>query len=262
MMRANDLPAGATDGMTRNFTPLKSVKTPTGNSSTNGKSNPSGGRGYSSTFAKRKKGKDGKARFIKQTQESKREDLRAKSVSAKHQSKSMNAGSGNSVSKVTDLKEKRNQEKQKKQARIGQYNPGLTGGLAQTNFSQMSKNYALNITNLRVKETDTNMRNNYISPLYSVDEINKNSKSGEVQSHRNYSNLSSHNKTYWDGVKAVHQRLVSDEKDNFKKFPENNQDLDELDLRKQMLNKEYEELVEGRNGLKYFEFSPNSQSSM
>jgi hypothetical protein len=79
-----------------------------------------------------------KAKYIKKSNTSQGTfESRSKSVS----SKSMNTGSA----QVRDLKELRDQEKHKRQAKIGCFGTPLEKIIANTNFSQMSKNYAVNV---------------------------------------------------------------------------------------------------------------------
>jgi hypothetical protein len=136
--------------LTKEITPIKVTKPQEGENSTNGKANPmSQNHGYSDRYAKRRVADSSKirknGRFIKNYIADKESDMRSRSVAAKAQSRSMNNGASSSVSKVVDLKEVRNKEKMKKQARIGVYGTQIDKMFSQTNFSQLSKNYAINV---------------------------------------------------------------------------------------------------------------------
>ena len=108
---------------------------------------------------------------------------RAKSLLNKQNSKSMNNPSSSSTSKVIDLKEMRNKEKQKKQARIGLYGGQLNGVFSNANFSNLNKNYSANSSNLKPK-SQFETSNNTIAQIY------KSGGDDQNLSYRSYSHIS------------------------------------------------------------------------
>ena len=133
----------------KEITPVKFTRNYDAAKSTNGKTNPlANNQGYSTQYAKRKNSRHSKmrnkAKFIAKTQTQEGFSQRSKSVSSKG-GKSAQSGKSNSSNRVVDLKEVRNNVKTKKQARIGIHGTDLDKMIAHTNFSQLSKNYAVNI---------------------------------------------------------------------------------------------------------------------
>lgn len=129
------------EGHAREVTPIKAEKSGSMNLSSYNKSGSSQHNdGYSSNYAKRKAHESkSKARFIKidQDEKSKTED-RPRSVVSKLQTKP-NANNNMSTSKVVDLKEKRNIEKQKKQEYMGHYGQEFASIFSNTNSSYLTK---------------------------------------------------------------------------------------------------------------------------
>jgi hypothetical protein len=169
-----------------------------------------------------------KAKYIKKSNTSQGTfESRSKSVS----SKSMNTGSA----QVRDLKELRDQEKHKRQAKIGCFGTPLEKIIANTNFSQMSKNYAVNVWSLRSEVSKEQPKAKY-----------SNKENDGSKTDRSYSNISQHTKTH--DSKIYKNQVLSDEKRALFS-DERNKTQDSvpkgiLELRKQMLNQEYQALEE------------------
>lgn len=127
----------------KQITPVKFNKNYDAAKSTNGKANPmSSNHGYSCQFEKRKKSRGYKARnkakFMVNNADHNTFSYRSQSACSKVP-KSTTSRKSSSSNRMVDLKEVRNQEKQKKQARIGIHGTHLDKMISKTNFSKMSK---------------------------------------------------------------------------------------------------------------------------
>lgn len=146
--------------LVRDITPVKQNKTMDKSKSTGGKTNPMA-EGYFKAYAKRKSVAESKSRaktgrYIRSHHASKTASSRSKSAVSKNQNKSMNNGSNGSATRVIDLKEIRNKEKQKKQAKIGCFGTQYDRIFSNQNFSQMNRNYGINISNLKSQDDNDN----------------------------------------------------------------------------------------------------------
>lgn len=202
--------------------------------STNGKTNPFVQNGYAKQFAKRKMSKEGHRKnmnkYIKSSNTSQGTfEGRSKSVSAK----SMN----NESNQVRDLKETRDQEKYNKQAKIGCFGTSHENIISKSNFSQMSKNYAINVGSLRSNGSKENP-----NPRIN-DKENNDSKTDRSLSNISQNNKTQNSQSYKDQVLSDEKRaLFSDERNKTQdSIPKGI-----LELRKQMLNQEYQALEEAK----------------
>lgn len=218
----------------RQITPIKSSKNFDDVKSTNGKTNPFVQNGYAKQFAKRKMSKEGQRKnmnkYIKNSNTSQGTfEGRSKSVSAK----SMN----NESDQVRDLKEARDQEKYNKQTKIGCFGTSHEEIISKSNFSQMNKNYAINVGSLRSNGFKENPNTRMI-----------NKENNDSKTDRSLSNISQNNKTH-DSLSHKGQILSDEKRALFSDERNKTQDSIPkgiLELRKQMLNQEYQALEEAK----------------
>jgi hypothetical protein len=173
-------------------------------------------------------------------------ESRPKSVSNKLNSKSMNQASTGSMPKVMDLKEMRDKEKHKKQARIGLMGGQMSSMLSNSNFSNMSKNYAANISNFK-NQNEFDASNKTAGKIYNSHAYHDD----ENLSYRSYTHLSSQKQVQSDGKYQIQKAHISGQ----------SEDDGVLMLRKQMLNQEYLDLEKQRQNMKINEMSPMSNGS-
>ena len=182
------------DGLIKEITPIKDNKISSINNTPNNNSSSSNNKGsYSSNYAKRRAAGDSKSkngRFIKAKGEDKcNTEERPRSVASKAQTSSNNSQSCSSSSKVVDLKEKRNKEKQKK---IGLFGTDFSSVFSNANTSQINRNYGL--TAQKGRENDEfDPGNKTIAQLYNINQNKFKIKDEKLITQRSYSNLKTTN---------------------------------------------------------------------
>ena len=163
----------------------------------------------------------------------------------------VNSRKSSSNNRVIDLNLIRNKEKQMKQARVGIHGTQFDKMISKTNFSKMTKNYAINVCNLRTNEVKGPHQ------FYSA-------KGNELGSktERSYSNLSQQNKTRNSRYQEGKESILSEERlQDIDNRSRTQQEIPNgiLQLRKQMLNQEYQILEEQKKELQMTNLSPDTK---
>lgn len=197
------------EGVVKEITPIKDSKVSSINTTPNNNSSSSNNNGsYSSNYAKRKLANDSKSkngRFIKAKYDDKwNTEERPRSVASKVHSNSNNSQSCNSSSKVVDLKEKRNKEKQKK---IGLFGSDFSSVFTNGNICQVNRNYGLTAHKDRGNE-ELEPGNKTIAELYNINQNKFKVKEEKLHTQRSYTNLQyknnqAENSTSEDMIKEV-----------------------------------------------------------
>lgn len=169
---------------------------------------------------------------------------RNKSVSNKIQWRSASNASSSAASKVINLKELRDKEKQRKQANVDLSEMKHDKiQFSNSNFSNQGKNYATDKSDCPLPKEHA-MQNKTVGNIYRNQEQNN-------MSYRSYTHLSS------DYMKARSDNKLSSNLTHDHQV--NNEDL--LQLKREMLNQEYEELELQKNNILLPYYSSNSSSS-
>ena len=239
----------------KEITPVKFTRNYNAAKSTNGKTNPmSSNHGYSLQYAKRKNSRRSKirnnAKYISNDQDKPAFGQRSNSASSKCKN-SVNSRKSSSNNRVIDLNEIRNKEKQMKQARVGIHGTQFDKMISKTNFSKMTKNYAKNVCNLRTNEVEGPHQ------FYSAKDNELGSKT-----ERSYSNLSQQNKTHNSRYQEGRESILSEERlQDIDNRSRTQQEIPNgiLQLRKQMLNQEYQILEEQKKELQMTNLSPDTK---
>jgi len=246
----------------KEITPIKNSSYQLPNS-TGGKTNPLS-NGYASKFLKRRgttssKSKTKSGKYIKRKVDTNQIDGRSKSVSSQ-KNRNIESDCNSSIGKVVDLKEARNIEKQKRQSKVSGYDTRLQKMISFTNFSQLSENYAANLNNLR----NWDKSKDYQIPMTITHKAQKEKfliKDRDLNSHRSHWNLTHQHDTYSD-TRLKHESLTYDaEHHHFESKTSKTQEKVPngiLQLRKQMLNQEYEDLEKQKLKMRIPDFSPQS----